>query len=386
MEYASVLAKGLSSSQELIVHDADSADSAPEDERRLPTGPGDYRGKPQAELLSLLIKRDRDNKVLQTRLRLTQRRVYYYKQCLGKARDSLKRKRDDALGAREFQGEHSCWYTPRGGYLLAARRCLSNCAAYGLGFALTRNIHHTTVSRWEIKLRAAFVAAGRCFFHSATSELVQHRAGREPGWMFFINQYRSDATNAAVWQRSKLHVTEITSCFTPQPILEETPFAEVLRQAQRQTILGDLQVVKDGSAEGTFSCIRKQIKSIGGCRDTFLATSPSLPMLDAARPRPAIDMFWDLSDQPLPGEVLNTASADASSSISSGPWSRRQDQLQPALGSAVHAETPQPCRNEEGPEGSLLIWLACTDAGTDERKARTMMRAKAEDDSNIPAV
>jgi hypothetical protein len=161
VEYASVLAKGLSSSQELIVHDSDSADSAPEDERRLPTGPGDYRGKPQAELLGLLIKRDRDNKVLQTRLRLTQRRVCYYKQRLGKARDSLKRKRDDALGAREFQGEHSCWYTPRGGYLLAARRCLSNCAAYGLGFALMRNIHHTTVSRWEIKLRAAFVAAGR---------------------------------------------------------------------------------------------------------------------------------------------------------------------------------------------------------------------------------
>jgi hypothetical protein len=203
-----------------------------------------YEDKSPAELRALLVQRDRTIKQLRMTnrdMRQTNSRVNYR----FKARLILndKAKKQNRV-ANDCRGKNSRWYTPRGGFLLAARRCLSNCAAYGIGFAIMRDVHHKTVCRWEIRLRAALVASSREFFRHATSEMAHHAMSGEPGFMFLINQYRSDATNADVWQRSKLHVTEVTSCFTPQPVLEETPFRDTLQQIQQRTIIGDLQVVR----------------------------------------------------------------------------------------------------------------------------------------------
>ena len=81
---------------------------------------------------------------------------------------------------------------------MATRRCLSNCAARGVGMVLMRDLHHSTVTQWEIKLRACMIAASKEYFRSASADVAQHALDQAPGWKYMINAYRSDATNANV--------------------------------------------------------------------------------------------------------------------------------------------------------------------------------------------
>ncbi len=76
-----------------------------------------------------------------------------------------------------------------------------------------------------------------------------------------VHQYRADATNSAVWQKCKLHTTEIESAYT-EPIFPHSTFQEVLDNMKEQKLLGDLQIVKDSTPAGTLGCLRKQLVRI----------------------------------------------------------------------------------------------------------------------------
>ena len=77
-----------------------------------------------------------------------------------------------------------------------------------------------------------------------------------------LNQYRADATNSAVWQKCKLHTTEVETCYTGTAVLEDLSFEVVLKHLESQRLLGDLQIVRESNSAGTLGCLRKQMVPI----------------------------------------------------------------------------------------------------------------------------
>jgi hypothetical protein len=238
--------------------------------------------------------------------------------CIARLRACLKRKTDSARKIKvralntktkqkdrrateaitaEHRGKKGRWYTPRGGFLLAARRCISNCAAYSVGLVLMRDLSHPTVTKWEIKFRAALVASSRLFVTTAVEDITHHLVSKADGWKFLFNSYRSDATNANVWQRSKLHVTDISTTYTGAAVCDDSQLKHVIEELQSRTVLGDIQVIKDSTGEGTFACIRKQIQSVGACRGD---PNHKLAPLDDV----AAKYLLDLSDSKSAGNLV----------------------------------------------------------------------------------
>jgi len=199
-------------------------------------------------------------------------------------------------------------YTPRGGFLLAARRSLANCAASGVGYLLMRDLCANTVNRWEIKLRAALNAASVQFFKDCAFEVMSHAMVAEPGWKFMINCYRSDATNSQVWNRCKLHVTEVHATYTSAAIEDHTEFAEILKGLRGRRILGDLQKLTGSTSEATLSCIRKQLSSVG-------ALAITAADCEAAKDPGALPDFSDRA-------ISSSSTVPSSSTTTAGPLLR----------------------------------------------------------------
>ena len=165
---------------------------------------------------------------------------------------------------------------------------------------LLRDLHHTTGTNWEIKIRASMVASSRWTYRMWSQDAAAHAlqnascasdAGLPAlGWKFFINQYRSDATNSQIWQASKLHVTELSSWYTPFAIEEDADPELAMQQVEARSMFGDLQVVRDGTGLGTLAIIRKALRSIGGVAGggiregiTDIKADDIMPSMDGAR-------------------------------------------------------------------------------------------------------
>ena len=86
------------------------------------------------------------------------------------------------------------------------RQILSGCGATSLTFATLQDVHRTTIPKKETLLRRARLASHRCWYHDMLARLYRWRKGV---WKWSIHMIRGDATNAQVWQRSKLHSTEL---------------------------------------------------------------------------------------------------------------------------------------------------------------------------------
>ena len=127
----------------------------------------------------------------------------------------------------EFRGKSNRFYTPHGAYNLVVRRALSNASARGVGFMLARDLHHSTLSHWEIRLRAALNASARHHFAKISYEVATHCLSEDSGLRIVINQYRADATNSAAWQKCKLHTTEVETCAT-EVVREDTSVAPTM--------------------------------------------------------------------------------------------------------------------------------------------------------------
>ena len=107
----------------------------------------------------------------------------------------------------------------RGGFEMAIRRSGSNCAAWSVGIALGTDVSHKSVTKYEILQRTAQVASDRAFICASSQNMTEHaKEGASAGWKFRMAMVQGDATNATVWQRSKLHSSEATLVYTPDPI------------------------------------------------------------------------------------------------------------------------------------------------------------------------
>ena len=82
------------------------------------------------------------------------------------------------------------------------------------------------------------------------AKALLYGAFKQPG--FIVHSIRSDATNARIWQRQKLHVTEVASAYA----LSESEVVET-------AMISDLQVRMAGTAALARSILIKQCKSVG---------------------------------------------------------------------------------------------------------------------------
>ncbi len=55
------------------------------------------------------------------------------------------------------------YFSARGGLTMALRRSISGVAATSLGLATEVDVHHVTVTKYELRLRAAQVSAMQAF-------------------------------------------------------------------------------------------------------------------------------------------------------------------------------------------------------------------------------
>eukprot|EP00959_Pyramimonas_sp_CCMP1952_P061150 1277880-Pyramimonas_sp.AAC.1 len=88
---------------------------------------------------------------------------------------------------------------------MVLRRCMSNISAQALGLAIMTDVSRPTVTRWEVKFRAATIMAAKRF-HSTCRARLMCDAVPQVGWRMQLHAVRGDATNSAVWQKCCLRV------------------------------------------------------------------------------------------------------------------------------------------------------------------------------------
>ena len=146
---------------------------------------------------------------------------------------------------------------------MAFRRCISNCAASTLGLVLETNLSHQTIAKYEVNLRAAILASAR-LWHQRMQDVMAGYSGGQ--WTAApavqIHCSRGDATNAAVWQRSKLHVLEVDSLYSP-PLVHTLAWDAVLPTTTSRKMLSDLQVVGEKSGNTLHALVLQQVISTG---------------------------------------------------------------------------------------------------------------------------
>ena len=73
---------------------------------------------------------------------------------------------------------------------------------------------------------------------------------------------RGDATNSAVWQKSKLRTSEIEAKYITRAVEADDDWATVEDSIKYNKILGELQVCAWGSGPGCYALIEKSASSV----------------------------------------------------------------------------------------------------------------------------
>ena len=277
------------------------------------------------------------------------------------------------------RGKKGRYFTYEGGFNLVCRRVASNCAAYSLGCAAAVDVHSKTITRYEVALRAAGVAFHRAVFFESQKAMREHQFSEDPGFLFRLNLVRGDATNAQVWQNSKLHVVEHTVVFTGGVVHEGTDFEDMWKELRTNRCLGDLQVVKDSTAAGTLGIVTKAIGHMTG------EEPPWSPLSDQQRTVAARGALA-LGGPELPPPHLELEDAEVA-----GPMATEEDVESEAPGAAAPREEGGP-QHTEASAGTLALvsqlhndpsepnlrsidnYLTTTDSGPDESQSRKMLK------------
>ncbi len=165
-------------------------------------------------------------------------------------------------GTSNIVARKSLHLTPRSAMVVAMRRNLSNVAASSFGCCALADISRQTVVRCELTAGASLVAAFR-FYHSYTESTMANLPASTCQNHTFVSCHSisSDATNSAVWRRSKLQGLHLLSSYLANP-------ASTLAKPFSQCVISydsfaDIQRVVHSSAGGTLALILKQLASLG---------------------------------------------------------------------------------------------------------------------------
>lgn len=140
------------------------------------------------------------------------------------------------------------------GVYLCLRRIAARVSASKLGLSVGIDIHPSTVTWWELQVHAAQVGHAM-EFHKGNDAIAGIYEGTlqsvfDVTSLFFI---RCDATNANVWQKSKLHCLTLESSF------------RYPRRARPNTFMAvaELLAISSSDGESLVALIEKQVRSLG---------------------------------------------------------------------------------------------------------------------------
>ena len=266
----------------------------------------------------------------------TYQRVIRASKRLRFARNKVAAFKAEQKAASWHKGSGARYFSYHGGFHLACRRGVSNCAGYKIGLAAGVGAHHRTVHGYELRLKAALLASFRQFNCTNNAAMVEHVRTRGSGAMMSFFGVCGDATNGSVWQTCKLHCVELTSTYTLEPLMPDDTKADVLNKIETRRMLSDLHIVKDNTGEGTAGIVAKSVKSSFG-----VAASWAPP--DGIDHHPA----------------LSTTAGRAQAIVDIGAEEERTTCL------------------------ALESWLFTTDAGADELYARKIIRARAAEHAHV---
>ena len=157
------------------------------------------------------------------------------------------------------------YFSLRGGFTIAAKRCMANTASYALGLVMGMDVDPRTVRRWELRLRAAQIHSFRCWVRRKYEALFNPFC--KGGLRIVFNRIRGDATNALVWRKTKLHVLELMLVFVHIAVTDDTPWnmiQEAIDDDCNRKIICDIHVVQaTGTGYGMLGMIEAHLDSVG---------------------------------------------------------------------------------------------------------------------------
>ena len=167
-------------------------------------------------------------------------------------------RKDLRAGRIVVEGESSGWLTPEGSLSLGIRRNLSNIATSDVGPTLLMDLSRWTVSRSEVRTGACLIASSRKFWKDWQSAVYE----AEGAVSLTIVSYRQDATNSAVWNKSKLCALEMKASYM---VLHGKEAIDELHADSFSRIkrLADVLPVTDGSGKGAVLLTQKMLESLG---------------------------------------------------------------------------------------------------------------------------
>ena len=112
----------------------------------------------------------------------------------------IQKHKQDALAKRWHKGKGERVLTIRGGLELALRRATSLVSAHSLGRALVMYVSRQSVVRYELRFRAAQVAAGR--HGQRTQYFLLDLPLRRPGGVRYAHHnIQADRPDTDIWNR-----------------------------------------------------------------------------------------------------------------------------------------------------------------------------------------
>ena len=118
---------------------------------------------------------------------------------------------------------------------MTRRKSISGVAATSLWLATEVDVHHVTVTKYELRLRAAQVAAMHAFFVVSVKER-KLLAETDTGMRIRLHDIRADATNSSVIKRNKVHVVIVTHAFLGGVVHEQALWDELLETLKVQGV------------------------------------------------------------------------------------------------------------------------------------------------------
>lgn len=166
--------------------------------------------------------------------------------------------------------ENSGWLTPAGLLSPAIRRNLSNIATSDVGLILMMDLSRWTVCRAEIRAAACLNASAQRFWQVWREQL--RSTSQHDSFSVTVVSYRQDATNSAVWQRSKLQALELEAGYIYISALKDEDLqldgdddgpAMGLPEFTRIKRLADVIPVDNGTGKATVAMTEKMLQSLG---------------------------------------------------------------------------------------------------------------------------
>ena len=301
--------------------------------------------------------------------------------------ERLEKRQSDAALALVHTGKTKTRYTPYGGLRMAAKRNMSNVAAYNFGVNQEVDVSHTTVVKWEVALRASMIASLRKWHIEHKSAIVEVFAAMlgapadpaaGPAVTYSLNTVRGDASQ--VMRFGKVHILEVVAGYIATPVDDSLEWHSVYPHFTYRKDMGDLQICGKATAEATHALVRKQLLSIAGSWEDRVVDHRRLMFtasgqMDALAALEALEKGRaPICDEPgQPGGPLHPDVAPGT--VVPAPMGRNAAKSAMVVAAAewraneAHIPRQLPCWH-------ISVFTFTTDAGSDELGARAFVHAQ----------